>query len=103
MIICPPKKDDYSYGCNECGCLAWWKSCFCAGENKGTFSQGRGYTSYFKKPKKVCGTRFFHGCPHKLYVNYGKYWECKQSDIEYDKFLEYFKDILSKTKIKKSI
>jgi hypothetical protein len=34
-----------------------------AGEDKGTFVQGRGYTSYHKVPKPVCMTRHLHGCP----------------------------------------
>lgn len=101
--IYPPKKSDYAFGCNECGKFAWWKSCFCPGENKGTFSQGRGYTSYYKNPKKVCGTRMFHGCPHELVVHCGNYWQSKQPDVDYGKFLEYFKDNISKNHIKKSI
>lgn len=59
----PPTKGEYAYGTNECGLLAWWRECYHPGENKGTYSPGRGYTSYHKVPIKVCGTRYFHGCP----------------------------------------
>ena len=37
--------------------------CYSLYYDKGTFAQGRGYTSYHKKPIAVCGTRFFRGCP----------------------------------------
>jgi hypothetical protein len=44
----------------------WARPCMRAGEDKGSFTPGRGYTSYYKKPKAVCVTRQFHGCPHPL-------------------------------------
>ena len=37
--------------------------CFSLGFDRGSFSQGRGYTSYHKKPRPVCMTRHLHGCP----------------------------------------
>ena len=43
--------------------------CFALGFDKGTFAQGRGYTSYHKDAKgrriekPVCSTRLYHGCP----------------------------------------
>jgi hypothetical protein len=37
--------------------------CFHVGEDKGTFAQGRGYTSYHKVARLVCMTRHLHGCP----------------------------------------
>ena len=40
------------------------RSCFHLGQDKGTFAQGRGYTSYHKTPRWVCWTRHLHGCPH---------------------------------------
>ena len=39
------------------------RPCFRLGMNHGTFCQGRGYTSYFTKPKAVCWTRHMRGCP----------------------------------------
>jgi hypothetical protein len=39
------------------------RSCFQLGQDKGTFVQGRGYTSYHKNPKWVCLRRMLHGCP----------------------------------------
>ena len=42
------------------------RPCLNIGEDKGTFTQGRGYTSYHKNPKLVCLTRDLHGCPHPL-------------------------------------
>jgi predicted transcriptional regulator len=49
----------------DCGSLA----CFAIGFDKGTFTQGRGYTSYHKDAKgrrvekPVCATRHYGGCP----------------------------------------
>jgi hypothetical protein len=37
--------------------------CFAIGEDKGTYMQGRGYTSYHSKPQLVCWTRHLQGCP----------------------------------------
>jgi hypothetical protein len=37
--------------------------CFQMMSDKGTFVQGRGYTSYHSKERWVCGTRHLHGCP----------------------------------------
>lgn len=45
-----------------CAC----RSCLNIAENKGTFTQGVGYTSYYEKPQLVCMTRHCHGCPHPL-------------------------------------
>ena len=39
------------------------QECFHLGQDKGTFVQGRGYTSYHKTPLWVCMTRHLHGCP----------------------------------------
>jgi hypothetical protein len=39
------------------------RDCFWLGFNKGTFSQGRGYTSYYEKPIPVCWERHMRGCP----------------------------------------
>jgi hypothetical protein len=45
------------------------RDCFVLGFNKGSFSQGRGYTSYHtdangkRVEKPVCGTRHYGGCP----------------------------------------
>lgn len=39
------------------------RECFRLGFDKGTFVQGRGYTSYHKKERPVCMTRHLHGCP----------------------------------------
>jgi len=42
--------------CKDCSCLSPMP-------DKGPFTQGLGYTSYYKKPKWVCRTRHLHGCP----------------------------------------
>ena len=39
------------------------RPCFRRGEDKGTFVQGRGYTSYHPQPRRVCMTRHLLGCP----------------------------------------
>ena len=70
----PPKRGDYEYGTDECGPLAWWRECHRGGEDKGSYTPGRGYTSYRSKPLKVCATRCFHGCPS----------ECGLPDEEHD-------------------
>lgn len=80
----PPRKTDYHYGTNECGLLAWWRPCYRAGENKGTFSPGRGYTSYFKKPIKVCGTRFYHGCPSECSIKEEDYRLAQKPDPDWE-------------------
>ena len=38
-------------------------NCYRLGQDKGPYSPGRGYTSYYKVPKWVCMTRHLHGCP----------------------------------------
>ena len=48
----------------ECDSLCEYRNCFHKGENNGTFSLGRGYTSFFKTPEYVCMTRMLNGCPH---------------------------------------
>lgn len=42
------------------------RPCLHVGEDKGTYVQGRGYTSYHKDPKLCCMTRMLRGCPHPL-------------------------------------
>lgn len=43
------------------------RSCYHRGEDKGTFVQGRGYTSYHRDgPRLVCGQRQYHGCPSPI-------------------------------------
>ena len=43
------------------------RECYHRGEDKGSFSQGRGYTSYHRDgPRIVCGRRQYHGCPFPL-------------------------------------
>jgi hypothetical protein len=59
----PAKRGEYGFGTDECGPLAWWRACHGPGRNKGSFTPGRGYTSYHKKEIPVCGTRYHHGCP----------------------------------------
>jgi hypothetical protein len=39
------------------------RPCYSFGFDKGSFSPGRGYTSYYDKPKPVCARRLYHGCP----------------------------------------
>lgn len=43
--------------------LCLYRPCYVVGEDKGTFSPGRGYTSYHAEPRPVCITRHCHGCP----------------------------------------
>lgn len=50
-------KVDVAY--RDCG----KRECFWLGFDKGTYVQGRGYTSYYPKPKPVCWRRHMHGCP----------------------------------------
>ena len=39
-----------------------FRSCLSPNEDKGTYVQGRGYTSYHKNPKLVCWNRHLRGC-----------------------------------------
>ena len=47
----------------ECDTLCLVRSCFNKYENRGNYSQGRGYTSYYTDFRPVCGTRMCQGCP----------------------------------------
>src|SRR3989344_3272845 len=42
----------------------WARPCMWPGEDKGTFIQGQGYTSYRGRPEPVCIHNHLHGCPH---------------------------------------
>lgn len=53
---------DFSKLPPECDELCRWRKCLHKGENKGPYTPGRGYTSYFDKPEYVCMTRMQHGC-----------------------------------------
>ena len=53
---------DFSQLPPECDALCEWRTCLHKGENRGTFSVGRGYTSYYEKPVYVCMYRQHHGC-----------------------------------------
>jgi hypothetical protein len=46
----------------EADCLQ--KKCYHPHPNKGSFTQGRGYTSYYDKPEWCCITRENSGCPN---------------------------------------
>jgi hypothetical protein len=46
--------------------MCWARPCMNAGENKGSFTQGRGYTSYYKDPIPCCMTNHLHGCPYPI-------------------------------------
>lgn len=46
----------------ECDELCTWRPCLHRGENKGPYTVGRGYTSYYKTPEYCCMTRLVHGC-----------------------------------------
>ena len=39
------------------------RSCYRLGFDKGPYTLGRGYTSYYKTARPVCETRHLHGCP----------------------------------------
>jgi len=47
----------------ECDALCEWRVCLQPGENKGTYNQGVGYTSYYTTPQPCCMTRLLGGCP----------------------------------------
>ncbi len=53
---------DYSKLPPECDTICRWRTCLHKGENKGPYTPGRGYTSYYTKPEYVCMTRMNHGC-----------------------------------------
>jgi hypothetical protein len=56
------KVDGYDVDVVDDDCA--FRDCFVLGFDKGTFSQGHGYTSYYK-PRPVCWRRHLDGCPHK--------------------------------------
>lgn len=47
----------------ECDPLCLVRQCFHKYENKGSFSQGRGYLRYYENFRPVCGVRMSQGCP----------------------------------------
>ena len=49
----------------ECDKLCRFRKCYHKSENKGSFSVGRGYTSYHEKFYPSCGVRMCHGCPDR--------------------------------------
>jgi len=51
------------YTAVSCDHHCWSRACMRPGEDKGSFQQGRGYTTYHGRPKPVCLTRHLHGCP----------------------------------------
>jgi len=53
--------DRYVVECLDRWC--WARKCMWPGQDKGTFSPGRGYTSYHKHPRAVCSRQHLHGCP----------------------------------------
>lgn len=60
--ITNPWNDGRNCDVSDDQCCA--RPCLHVAEHKGTFQQGRGYTSYFKYPQLVCWTRHLHGCPN---------------------------------------
>lgn len=64
---------------SECDALCPRRACFRPGEDKGTYVQGRGYTSYHKQPIPCCMTRLLHGCPHS---NDARVWPNWKEDAE---------------------
>lgn len=44
--------------------LCWMRECMNPGEDKGSYTPGRGYTSYYKNPRPECMRRLLHGCPY---------------------------------------
>jgi hypothetical protein len=50
-------------GAKECDVLCPYRKFYQRGEDKGSFTPGKGYTSYHKKPIPACNTRLNHGCP----------------------------------------
>lgn len=98
-IIRPPKKGDWSVGCNECGEWAWWRPCFFPAENKGSFCRGVGYTSYYDKPKKACGTRLNHGCPNSGFFEFRNGHKTHLQPIpKWNRLKDYFEAEMSEMK-----
>lgn len=58
MII---KREGHSVDVSDAKCKT--RLCFWLLQDKGSFTQGRGYTSYHAKPRWVCGKRHLDGCP----------------------------------------
>jgi hypothetical protein len=47
--------------CANADCLS--RECFWLFYDKGPYTPGLGYRSYYKKPTLVCGTQHLYGCP----------------------------------------
>ncbi len=46
----------------ECDLLCRFRSCYHKGEDKGSFTQGVGYTRYYETFNPCCMSRLSHGC-----------------------------------------
>lgn len=49
----------------ECDACCRFRDCYNKYENRGSFTPGRGYTSYHSDFRPACGTRLSHGCPSR--------------------------------------
>lgn len=49
----------------ECDACCRFRSCYNKYENKGSFTIGRGYTSYHTTFRPACATRLHQGCPSR--------------------------------------
>lgn len=49
----------------ECEPCCMFRSCYNKYENKGSYTPGRGYTSYYSQFYPACGTRLNSGCPDR--------------------------------------
>jgi len=67
----------------ECDWLCKYRGCLHSGENKGSYTAGRGYTSYHT-PEYVCLTRHVHGCPEGPKIN----GEIKRPEPDWGKMVE---------------
>lgn len=57
-----PWRDGRDCDVIDASCI--FRKCLHVSEDKGSFTQGVGYTSYHKDPQLVCMTRHVRGCPY---------------------------------------
>lgn len=56
-------KSDFTKLPPECDSLCNYRDCLHRGYDKGSYSPGKGYSNYRKKPMYCCLTRLSQGCP----------------------------------------
>ena len=80
----------------ECDFLCRFRSCFHKVENKGIYAPGKGYISYFDKPKYICKTQDENGC--KLYLD-----SDLKEEPDWNRVIAHYKNMVNESKCTKKV